>query len=56
MRIIAFIDDADAVERIFKHLNVWNPKPEALSTAGPDPPWPHGETLPITYHPVSDTA
>ncbi len=52
MRIIALIEDADIVERILRHLYVWDPLPEALSPAGPDPPWPQGETLPFTYHPV----
>jgi len=23
---------------------------------GPDPPWPKGETMPLTYHPVPDIA
>ena len=26
------------------------------SPAGPDPPWPKGETIPPTYHPVPDIA
>ena len=26
------------------------------SPAGPDPPWPKGETIPLTYHPVPDIA
>jgi len=56
LRIIALIDDADVVERILKHLKLWDPLPETISPAGPDPPWPHGETLPLTYHPVPDIA
>ena len=54
MRIIALIDDGDVIERILKHLNVWDPPLEVLSPAGPDPPWPQGETIPLTYHPVPD--
>jgi len=38
MRIIALIDDAEVIERIFKHLKVWDPVPEPRSPAGPDPP------------------
>lgn len=38
MRIIALIDDCDFIERILKHLNVWNPQPKTISPAGPDPP------------------
>jgi hypothetical protein len=44
------------IERILKHLNVCSPLPEPLMASGPDPPWPKGESLPITYHPVPDIA
>ncbi len=37
MRIIALIDDADVVERILRHLKVWDPIPDPISPAGPDP-------------------
>ena len=56
MPIIALIDDADVVERILRHLKLWDPLPEPISPAGPDPPWPQGETLGLTYHPVPDIA
>ena len=35
MRIIALIDDVDVVERILKHLKVWDPQPDTLTPAGP---------------------
>jgi hypothetical protein len=56
MRIIALVDDAGVIERILKHLSVWDPQPDTLTPAGPDPPWPKGETIPLTYHPVPDIA
>ena len=56
MRIIALIDDVDVLERILKHLKVWDPQPDMLTPAGPDPPLPQGETLSLTYHPVPDIA
>ena len=56
MHIIALIDDADVVKRILKHLKLWDPLPETISPAGPDLPWPQGQTLPLTYHPVPDIA
>ena len=56
MRIMALIDDIDVIERILKHLNVWDPQPKTISPAGPDPPWPQGETIPLTYHAVPDIA
>jgi hypothetical protein len=48
MRIIVLIEDADIVERILKHLKTWDPLPDTRSPAGPDPPWPQAETLPIS--------
>ena len=54
--LIAVIDDVDVVERILRHLNQWDPQPNTLAPAGPDPPLPKGETLPLTYHPVPDIA
>jgi hypothetical protein len=56
MRVIALIDDAGVIERILKHLDAWDPQPDTLTPAGPDPPVPEGETLPLTYHPVPDIA
>jgi hypothetical protein len=52
MRIIALINEVDVVERILKHLKVWEPQPDTLTPAGPDPPSPQGVTLSLTYHPV----
>lgn len=34
------------------HLKVWDPQPDTITPAGPDPPLPQGETLSLTYHPV----
>ena len=56
MRIIALIDDGDVIERILKHLNMWDPPLAVLSPAGPDPPWPQGATIPLIDHPVPDIA
>jgi hypothetical protein len=56
MRIIALIDDVGVIERILRHLSVWDPQPRTRSPAGPDPPRPNGETMPLTYHPLADIA
>ncbi len=56
MRIIALIDDADVVERILRHPKVWDPVHNPVKPSGPDPPWPDGETLPLTDRPVPDIA
>jgi len=42
--IIALINGVDVVEQILKHLKIWDPQPDTLTRAGPDPPWPQGET------------
>jgi hypothetical protein len=26
-------------------MQVWDPPPDTLTPAGPDPPWPEGETI-----------
>ena len=52
MRIIALIDDADIVERILKHLKLWDPVSDPFNPVGPDPPWPHGETTPPHLSPA----
>ena len=56
MRIIALIDDDAVIERILRHLKVWDPGPATIQPAGRDPPWPQDENLQLTYHPVPDIA
>jgi len=56
LRIIALIDEPVVIERILKHLKARDPGPATIQPSGRDPPWPQGETLPLTYHPVADIA
>ena len=56
MRVIALIEVPELIKPILRHLEVWDPLPETISCAGPDPPLPNGETLPLAYHPVPDIA
>ena len=56
MRIIAVIDDTAVICCILKHLRLWDPMPEPPEHTTRDPPWPDGETIPLTYHPVPDIA
>jgi hypothetical protein len=53
-RIIALIDDTGVIERILNHLSIRDPQPETRSSAGPDSPWPKGQTIPVNHHPVPD--
>ena len=56
MRVIAVLDDPAIVRCILKHLRLWHPKPKDLDHPARDPPWPPGITIPLTYHPVPDSA
>ncbi len=56
MRIIALIDEPAGIKRILKHLKARDPGPDTIQPSGRDPPWPQGENLQLTYHPVSDIA
>ena len=56
MRIIAVIDDAVIIRKILQHLQRWDPIPDKPEQPARDPPWPGGETIPLTYHPVPDIA
>jgi hypothetical protein len=38
------------------HQHRWDPIPDKLEHPTRDPPWPGGETILLTYHPVPDIA
>ena len=44
------------IRKILKHLRQWDPKPEQPDHPARDPPWPTDVTIPLTYHPVPDSA
>ena len=52
MRVIALIEEPEFIKRILRHLEMWDPLPETISSADPAPPLPDGEPWPLTYHPV----
>lgn len=54
MRVIALIDDPAIVRRILEHLGRWAPLPTERGL--PEPDWPPGAVIPLTYHPVPDIA
>lgn len=56
MRLMALIEDPPVIEKILKHLHLWDPRPP-----GPDPPdddlgWPDNSQIPLTYAPLPDIA
>lgn len=56
LRVIADIDDPAIIRSILKHLRLWNPQPKEPDHPARDPSWPPGTTVPLTYHPVPDSA
>lgn len=56
MRVIALIDEPQAVRRILEHLERWAPLPAQSGPPAPDPDWPPGATIPLTYHLIPDIA
>ena len=54
MRVIALIDDPAVVRRILEHLGRWEPLP--TERGPPEPDWPPGAVIPLTYGPVPDIA
>jgi len=58
MRVIALIHDPGVIQRILKHLGLWDPEPGARGPP-PDadaPDWPDKAQLPLAYVPVPDIA
>lgn len=56
LRIIALIGDVGVIERIHEHLKTWDPQRDTLAPAGPGPPLPRGETIPLSCLTVADSA
>ena len=54
MRVIALIDEPAIVRRILEHLGRWEELP--TERGPPEPDWPPGAVIPLTYHPVPDIA
>ena len=53
---MALIEDPPVIEKILRHLHLWDPR-----LPGPDPPnddlgWPATSQIPITYGPLPDIA
>ena len=57
MRVIALIEDSDAIRRILSHLGLWAPHQLARRNHGPPAPERPGPSPnALTYHPVPDIA
>lgn len=56
MRIMTLIEDPPIIEKILKHLHLWEPRPPGPSPPAQETDWPVGSQLPLTYVPVPDIA
>ena len=52
MRLMALIEDPPDIEKILKHLHLWNPCPPSQAPPMEDLGWP----IPLTYAPLPDIA
>lgn len=55
MRFLAVIEEAPVIERILRHIKVWDPSPP-LRAPPDEEDWPDNSQIPLTYHPVPDIA
>jgi hypothetical protein len=56
MRMMALIEDPPVIEKILKHLHLWDPRPPGLDPPAGDLGWPDHRQIPITYGPLPDIA
>jgi hypothetical protein len=56
MRVIALIEDPVVVRATLSHVGRWQPKAVERAPPVPAGAWPAHASLPLTYHPVPDSA
>lgn len=56
MWVIALIENPGVIQRILEHLELWAPLATERSPPLGPASWPRHTSLPLTYHPVPDTA
>ena len=56
MRRMALIEDPPIIEKILKHLHLWDPRPPGHAPPADDLGWPGNSQLPLTCAPVPDIA
>jgi hypothetical protein len=55
-RVIALIEERGVIRRILEHLGLWAPVVTERSPPLGAAAWPRHVRLPLTYHPVPDSA
>ena len=56
MRIMALFEDEAIIEKILKHLHLWDPRPPSQGPPLEDIDWPNGSQILLTYAPLPDIA
>ena len=51
MRFLSVIDDPLVIERILRHLGLWDPRPPGQAPPESDD-WPVNGQIPLTYEPL----
>ena len=52
MRVLALIEDELVIEKILKHLHLWDPCTQSQALPAEDIDWPSNSQLPMTYAPL----
>ena len=52
MRLMALIEDEPVIEKILKHLHLWDPCTQIQAPPTADIDWPSNSQLPLTYAPL----
>jgi hypothetical protein len=56
MRLMALIEDEPVIEKILKHLHLWDPCTQSQAPPTEDIDWPSNRQIPLTYAPLPDIA
>jgi hypothetical protein len=56
MRLMTLIEDPPVIERILRHLRLWDPRPPGPGPPAEDLGWPDNSHIPIAYGPLPDIA
>jgi len=56
MRLMALIEDEPVIEKILRHLHLWEPRPPSQAPPTEDIDWPSNSQLPMTHVPLPDIA
>ncbi len=57
MRLMAIIEEDEVIEKILRHLHLWDPRPSSqASPPEEEGDWPANSQIPLVYCPLPDIA